>query len=590
MTASTSSDHTIIVAVGASAGGLEAFQKLLKGLPEQHNLVLVLIQHLDPDHESLMPELLSAKTKSPVQSVTDGIEVQKGHIYLMPPGFEMEIQGRQLRLIEFDSPRGLRRPIDRFFNSLAVEHGENAAAVVLSGTGSDGASGARELKGHGGLVLVQDPREATYDGMPQSVLDQGSADVTARADEIIDVVRDYFSFRIDRKGAFGSETEFLDRILRHVRFRTGHDFAEYKEATMLRRVAVRMSVLNLTSPNEYLKLIVDNKQEADLLFRDLLINVTSFFRDPEHFETLKRQVIPDLVDSAEEHGELRVWVAGCSTGEEAYSVGMLIAEELSRVNKQCKVVIFGTDIDEQALQTARQGRYPDTISDTLPRALLDNYFKPLKEGYEVGEVLREMVRFSRHSFIKDPPFSKLDMVTCRNVLIYLKDSLQELTCRVFHYALRTDGYLFLGPSENPQAIAEFFAESASHARIFRRKPGQAKPLNLGGLSGAVLDRPEANGATGVEKTEIERAILDFYAPAYLHVDDNNNVIFVSENASRYLAVRGGTLTTNLFELVAPELEAAFRRVARIEAPPNSSREFDFQGEIRGEEQRLLIST
>ncbi|KIN70976.1 CheBRA [Sulfitobacter noctilucae] len=592
MTEKLATDSPVIVGIGASAGGLEAFQSLLTGLPDEHELVIVLIQHLDPNHESLMPELVAAKTKSPVHSVTDGMKVETGHIYLMPPGYEMEISGRTLKLADFESPRGLRRPIDRFFNSLAAEHGDHAAAVVLSGTGSDGANGARELKGKGGLVLVQDPSQAKYDGMPRGVMDLGGADVVANSEEIIDVVRDYFNLRVDREGAFGSDEEFLLRILRHVRFRTGHDFSEYKNATMLRRIAVRMSVLNITKPEEYLKYIVETKSEGDLLFRDLLINVTSFFRDADHFETLKKSVIPELVDAAEEHGELRIWVAGCSTGEEAYTIGMLVAEEISRVKKPCHAVIFGTDIDEQALHTARQGLYPDTLVDSIPPALLERYFKPVKDGYEVGAQLREMVRFSRHSFIKDPPFSKLDLVSCRNVLIYLKDSLQVLSNRIFHYALREDGYLFLGPSENPKDLGNLFSEVAARARIFKRRPGPSKTLNLGRLSVTVMNRPSAAAERAnaePDPSDAERIILDEFAPAYLQVDVDGKVTFASQNAKKYLSVRGGAITTDLFQFVSPELEATFRRLSRLKATDDHAAEYEFQGKIGDQQQRLIVS-
>lgn len=586
-------DHTIVVGVGASAGGLEAFKSLLKGLPNQHDLVIILVQHLDPDHESLMPELVAAKTRTPVHSITDGMQIQRGHIYLMPPGHELEMDGDVMKLVAFSSPRGLRRPIDRFFTSLAVSHGENAVAVVLSGTGSDGANGAREVKGQGGLVFVQTPLEAQYDGMPQSVIQQNTADVVVGAAEMIDVVRDYFSLRSRTIESSDKEGGFLDRIMRHVKFRTGHDFSQYKEATMRRRVAVRMSVLNIQDPRDYLSYLVETKNEADILFQDLLINVTSFFRDPEHFETLKTEVIPDLVSETSEHGDLRVWVAGCSTGEEAYTLAILISEEISRVNKQMNVTIFGTDIDDKALATARLGRYPESISINMPEGILERYFRPSQDGYEVGPQLREMVRFSRHSFIKDPPFSRLDLVSCRNVLIYLKEPLQELTSRVFHYALRGGGYLFLGPSENPSALASYFVETSNRARIFRRRPGQAKPLSLGALSGAVMKRKAAEQERlGRQEafTDVERVILDNFIPAYLHTDADNKLMYSSPNATRYLTLRPGKTTTNVFEVIAPELEPTFRRVSRSNTQIGTTSEFEFQGSINGQEERVIIST
>ncbi len=555
-------------------------------------MIVVLVQHLDPDHHSMMPELVAAKTNSPVHSVKDNMKVEPGSIYLIPPGFELEIKGNRLKLEEFESPRGLRRPIDRFFRSLAREHGENAIAVVLSGTGSDGAQGAREVKGAGGLVFVQDPSQAKYDGMPQSVLDQGGADVISKAEEIVEVVHDYFNLRVGADNDLTDDDEFLARIMRHVRFRTGHDFVDYKKGTMMRRVAVRMSVLNMTQPTDYLKYIVEHKEEADLLFRDLLINVTSFFRDAEHFDTLAAEVIPELVENCHEHGEIRVWVAGCSTGEETYTIAMLFAEELSRVNKTCKVIIFGTDIDDLALRTARNGHYPDVIAETVPDSLLDRYFRPLNDGYEVGPKLREMVRFSRHSFVKDPPFSKLSLVSCRNVLIYFKENLQETSMKVFHYALNEGGYLFMGPSENPKTVHDHFQEISSRARLYRRRPGAARPPHLGALPSVAAVRsvkqedmyPNTNNFD-----EVERMLLDKHAPPYLHVGRRGEVLYNSENATRFLKVRSGKMSNDLTHMIAPELEPTIRRVIRVDAQADSVLEREYQGEINGTEERVIVS-
>ena len=556
-------------------------------------MVLVLIQHLDPDHNSLMPELLAAKTSSPVHSVTHNMKVERGGIYLLPPGFEMSIKDGHLMLEEFESPRGLRRPIDRFFRSLAQDCGENAVAVVLSGTGSDGADGAREVKGAGGLVFVQDPSEAKYDGMPQSVLDQGGADVVLKADEIIDVVRDYFNLRVGSNIGADNEEEFLARIMRHVRFRTGHDFVDYKKGTMLRRIAVRMSVLNMHAPGDYLKYIAEHKQEADFLFRDLLINVTSFFRDPSHFDTLNRQAIPEIVENCEEHGEIRVWVAGCSTGEEAYTLAILFAEEINRTQRNCKIVVFATDIDDTALTKARTGQYSDTIRDTVPAAFLDTYFRPRNEGYEVGPQLREIVRFSRHSFVKDPPFSKLDMVSCRNVLIYFKENLQDTAIKVFHYALVEKGYLFIGPSENPKPVDEFFSEVSNRGRIFMRRPGIARPLNLGALTGVLgstASYAEPQKDYSENYADIEEALLQRHVPAHVHVDRNGEVIFTSPNATRFLRVRSGKMSNSINSMIAEELSSTIRRVCRLDGKTGSALEREFQGLIGSREERLVVQS
>ena len=585
-------DDAVIIGIGASAGGLEAFQQFLTGLPKNHSLVIVLVQHLDPDHNSMMPELVSAKTESPVHSVEDGMQVEPGHIYLIPPGFDMEIEGRTLKLEKYSAPRGLRRPIDKFFVSLAREHGEHAIAVVLSGTGSDGANGAREVKGAGGLVFVQDPKQAKYDGMPQSVLDQGGADVVSRAEEIVEVIGDYFTLRVGAYRGLDDEAEFLSRLMRHVRFRTGHDFADYKAGTLMRRIAVRMSVLNIASHADYLKYVVDHKEEAEQLFRDLLINVTSFFRDADHFEVLKRDVIPRIVADCEEHGEIRVWCAGCSSGEEAYSIAMLLAEETERTKRACRIVIFGTDIDDVALQKARMGQYSDAVAEQIPANLLDRYFRATSFGYEVGGALRDMVRFSRHSFVKDPPFSKLDLITCRNVMIYFKENLQETAIKVFHYALNEGGFLFIGPSENPKLLGRYFAEISQRSRLYQRLPGLAKPLNLGQISGT--DRYQRSTpkreAPARENSiaDVEARVLEGHAPGFLQVDRDGEVVFANAGATRYLRVRPGRMTHELFAVIAPELDSSLRRLVRVDEKAGSTLEREFQGTLNDKEVRIVM--
>ncbi|MEM1365195.1 MAG: CheR family methyltransferase [Pseudomonadota bacterium] len=585
------SGRPLIVGIGASAGGLEAFQQFLLGLPDKHSMVLILVQHLDPAHNSLMPELVAAKTSSPVHSAEDGMQVEPGSIYLIPPGYDMEIKDGRLELEAIASPRGLRRPIDRFFHSLAEEAREHSVAVVLSGTGSDGTAGAREVKGAGGLVFVQDPQQAKYDGMPQSVLNHGGADVVSKAEEIIDVIRDYYNLRVGTASDFADDEEFLRRIMRHVKFRTGHDFSDYKQGTMLRRAAVRMSVLNMIAPGDYLKYIAEHKEEADHLFKDLLINVTSFFRDPEHFEALKYDIIPKVVSDCGDLEEIRVWVAGCSSGEEAYSVAMLLSEEVSKQNFRGKVIVFGTDIDEAALATARIGRYPDSIAETVPQDFLDRYFKSRNEGYEVGSELREMVRFSRHNFIKDPPFSKINLICCRNVLIYFKEVLQETAIKVFHYALKDPGYLYIGPSENPKPISDYFSEMSARARIFKRLSGPSKPLNLMGLTGSLEPRSPARDIppSQNEPSELEKALLADHLPPYIHIGRDAEVLFTSTNATRFLRVRSGKLSSSLNDLIAPELEPAIRRICRIDAVQGSRVEREYQGAINGSEERLVLT-
>lgn len=581
----------LIIGVGASAGGLEAFQTLLSHLPDRHDLALVLVQHLDPDHESLLPELLSKRTRTPVQSITDGMEVRPGNIYLIPPGAALTIEDMRLRLEAFDSPRGLRRPIDKFLVSLARAVGQNATAIILSGTGSDGSVGVRAIKEAGGLVFVQDPKQAKYDGMPRSALATGAVDLVLPVSEMVDVVNDYFNRRSGIEPSIRNDAEFIERVAKHVRYRTGHDFSHYKEGTFLRRLAVRMSVLGIEQPADYLKELIDNKAEAGRLFRDLLINVTAFFRDRDAFDELRDKVIPRIVQGRGKDEEIRVWVAGCSTGQEAYSVAILLAEELRRTDAGPRVAVFGTDIDDEALRVARRGIYPNSVAEEVPAEYLDRYFRPMPGGYEVSPTLRDIVRFSNQSIIKDPPFSKLDLLCCRNVTIYFDQTLQDLAMRVFHYALREGGYLFIGPSENPPVLQRYFADCVPAARVFQRRAGPARPLNLptAGLP-AVVHRGTGEGfGPEFHHKAFEDALLARHVPPYMVLNLSNEVIYASGGAAKYLAVKPGATRTGILHLIRPELEGVMRRLVNLQPERGERSEREFQGEIAGRPARIVLT-
>jgi len=581
----------LVIGVGASAGGLEAFQTLLSHLPERHDLALVLVQHLDPDHESLLPELLSKRTHTPVQSVTDGMEVRPGNIYLIPPGYSLTLEGDRLRLEAFDSPRGLRRPIDRFLVSLARSAGPGATGIILSGTGSDGAVGVKAIKEAGGLVFVQDPKQAKYDGMPRAALATGAVDLVLPSSEMVDVVNDYYNRRSGLEPSIRNDAEFIERVAKHVRYRTGHDFSHYKEGTFLRRLAVRMSVLGVDTPADYLKELIDNKAEAGRLFRDLLINVTSFFRDAEAFEALRENVVPKIVQAREGDDEIRVWVPGCSTGQEAYSIAILIAEEVRRVDANLRVAVFGTDIDDEALRIARRGVYPNSIGEEVPAEYLERYFRPTPGGYEVAPGLRDIVRFSNQSIVKDPPFSKLDLVSCRNVTIYFDQHLQELAIRVFHYALREDGFLFIGPSENPPVLQRYFCDFVTAARLFRRRAGPAKPLNLpnAGVPTISPSGPRESYAPEFHQKIHEQALLDHHVPPYLLLNLSGEVIYASDGAARYLAVKPGATKTGVLSLIRAELEGVVRRLINLQPERGERSEREYQGEIAGTPARIVLT-
>jgi two-component system CheB/CheR fusion protein len=587
----------LVIGIGASAGGLEAFQSFVRGLPDEHDMAVVLIQHLDPDHESLMPELITKRTKTTVVSVKDGMELKPGHIYLMPPAYEMDIIDGRLRLVEFEQPRGIRRPINRFFTSLAAHEGMDAVAIVLSGTGSDGTEGVEAIKEAGGVVLVQDPKEARYEGMPQSVIDVRAHDMVVQAADMVEIIRDYCDIRKGVETTMRSDGEVIDRIIRHVKYRTGHDFSGYKMGSIIRRVTVRMSTLGIDTPSDYLRSLVEDSDEAHRLFESLLINVTAFFRDDEVFETLKKITIPALVEAARETGQIRIWVPGCSMGQEAYSIGILVLEELERVKLSAQVMIFATDVDTEAIKIGRQGRYSQDLVDQVPAQYLQRHFTSHVDWYEVSDRLREIVRFSNHNFVRDPPFASIDLVSCRNVLIYMDDALQEMAMRVFHYSLRDKGILLLGPSENPRGIGTYFDETDARERLHVRNNAPTRPLNLpwslsensAEMRENRIKRETKSRPTRSDVSNRERVILARHMPPHIHIAPNRDVLYVSDAALRYLSLRSGDMTTQLSEMVHPKIFAPFRSILSRDFETQPIHEAEFEGTLDDEAFRFVLT-
>lgn len=565
--ASRDAGTPVILGVGASAGGLEAFQTLLESLRTNDKFALVLVQHLDPEHESMLPELLSRRTRLPVKPIEDGMKVEAGHIYLIPPAFALTIEGDILRLSEFDTPRGLRRPIDRFFESLAEAQGPNAAGLILSGTGSDGAQGVRAIKEGGGLVFVQEPQDAKYDGMPRAALATGAVDMSLPTSDMISVLRDFHTRVTGITPAVESDAEFIEKVTRNLRFRTGHDFSGYKSGTLLRRITLRMSVLGLDQPSAYLRHLISDESEADKLFRDLLINVTSFFRDRPSFEALRARIVPQLLEDKKDGDEVRVWVPGCSSGQEAYTLAMILADEMHRLDCKARLSVFGTDIDEEALAEARTGRYPNTIATEVPGELLDRWFTATRDGYEVRPELRDAVRFSSQNLLKDPPFSRIDLITCRNVLIYFDSKLQDTALRVFHYALRPGGWLMLGSSETGRIDGEPFAEVLGEHRIYRRDRAPARPLDLPRAS-TPATQPHSDKYKRItdpyEGLDLSRpaleTLLERHVPPYLILGPDSDVTVIGPGAERFIKVPQGRTTLGAGAIVIPALQQALKRV------------------------------
>ena len=583
-------DNLIVVGVGASAGGLEAIQGLLAPLPDNHKLTFVIVQHLDPHHESLMQELLDRRTSSPVLTAYDGCPVKEGHIYLIAPGETLTIVDNHFHTEKFSEPRGVRRPINDFFVSLAHHSGLNAVGIVLSGTGSDGSAGIAEIKGAGGLVLVQNPKEAKYDGMPRAAIATGASDLVLPVAEIVPVLEEFFN-RVQQMSSDDiTDTEFVQRVTRHLRNRVGHDFSEYKPGTLLRRIAVRMSILGLEQPHEYLRYLIDRPQEADQLLDSILINVTAFFRDAEVFRDLSDNILPELVEQAGPDGELRIWVAGCATGQEAYSYAIAMDQVMERLNIWPSVSIFGTDIDEAALRVARGGVYADTAVEGVPADILQKYFRPSKNGHVVIDKIRSTVRFSNQNLIKDPPFSQIDLLSCRNLLIYLENSLQDSVVKTFHYSLREGGILVLGNSESINRTPELFEDMARGRRMFRRLPGSASRLDL-----RATDRlfDNANRATqSLPRTDLPPCtseIMDHFAPPYMVLTIQGELVFASERATPFLRVNAGRPQLSILKLIRPELKTALGRLLRLGQNEDETQTVTFEGSLDDTDRRIRMS-
>ncbi|HEX4893523.1 MAG TPA: chemotaxis protein CheB, partial [Hyphomicrobiaceae bacterium] len=556
-----------MVGIGASAGGLEAFQAFLSTAPPDGGLAYVLVQHLDPNHESMLAELLGRHTELPVRQIVDGTAIEPDNVYLIPPNASLSIADGRLLLAQFSEPRGFRRPIDVFFRSLAADQGSNAACIVLSGTGADGADGLRAMKEAGGLTIVQEPRTAKYDGMPRSAVATGLVDKVLEVREMPAALRDYFVRASPGSMETADLEDFLSEVCAELRHRVGHDFSQYKRSTMSRRIKRRMQVVGAETGSAYLTRLREDTREPELLLRDLLINVTCFFREAEAFDLLRREVIPNIVRDKTMADTVRVWTPGCSSGEEAYSIAILFAEELSRSKSRPAVQIIATDIDEPMLQKARLAAYPHSAVRDVPIALLDRYFFAREDDYVLVPAVRDMVRISNHNLIKDPPFSRLDMIVCRNLLIYLNADLQQRLIPLFHYALRDDGWLFLGSAENIAARSDLFQTVEATAKIYRRVGARSRaismPMFVQTLASIAPERKRTETLPDPRRVEknadlAARRVMESYAPPHVVVNEANEVVWSSNRTGKYLELAEGIVTARVTDLVKRGLRSAVR--------------------------------
>ena len=566
----TNSMHTVsppeknfvpVCAIGASAGGVGVLQSLFRQIAPDLGLAYVVILHLSPDERSALRDILAVCTTMPVYQVDDSPELRPNCVYVIPPDRELVIEGDRIAARPFTEVRGRRAPIDMFFRSVASARGDGVA-IVLTGAGSDGALGVTAVKEAGGVIMVQDPSEASFPSMPQNAIATGSADFVAPIARLVEYLSEVARSKdaVRSIDVAGSTIE-LRRIIAVLRSRVGHDFSAYKSATVMRRVIRRMQVCRAKTLSEYADYLTSTPDEAHNLFSDLLISVTMFFRDEQAFEALAKQTIRPLVSGydADVEDSIRVWVVGCATGEEAYSVAILFHEEMVRQNVRIPLQIFATDLDENALALAREGRYPRAIEADVSQERLANFFIDEGSHFRVRKELRDNILFAKHSILKEPPFMRLDLVTCRNLLIYLERTLQAQVCSLFSYGLRGGRYLFLGSAETVDAATDLFSPVDRQARIYSAKlhgaqllpimPQFATPQKLSShrVATQMVERTAAPAA------EIHVTALEQHAPASALVDDRQNILHLSPTAGRFILHSAGPVSKSLTSVVRAEL-------------------------------------
>ncbi|MFA6009821.1 MAG: chemotaxis protein CheB [Desulfobacteraceae bacterium] len=563
-----SDDHFPIVGIGASAGGLKAFEDFFSGMPDhtEPGMAFVLVQHLAPDHKSILTELVRRYTRMQVFEVADGMVVRPNCAYIIPPNRDMALLNGSLQLLEPASDRGPRLSIDFFFRSLAQDQRERAIGIVLSGTGSDGSMGIRAIKGEGGMVMAQKPDSTEYDGMPRSAIDTGLVDYQLNPSEMPAQLIAYATKAFSKKGfpnppALSTENS-MQKVFILLRTQTGHDFSQYKPSTIQRRIERRMAVHQIETMAGYVKYMQQTLPEVELLFRDLLIGVTFFFRDPNAFKALEEKIILKLCSGKSVGSAIRVWVTGCSTGEEAYSIAILIKERMEELKRNNPVQIFATDIDSQAIATARSGIYPASIVADITPERLARYFVPEQDGgmYRIHKNIRDMLIFSEQDVVKDPPFSKIDLISCRNLLIYLNGDLQKKIIRMFHYALTPGGYLFLGNSETVGEFNDLFDVQDRKLKLYQRKEDTLKETTHGGyrvrsdryvpfVAGMDLPLPQTPVKTvGLAQPPLreltEQGLLQHFEAVGVLVNGKGDILYLHGRTGMYLEPAQGVAGIN----------------------------------------------
>ncbi|MFO7525898.1 MAG: chemotaxis protein CheB, partial [Ignavibacteriaceae bacterium] len=570
---SSSSDNSFyVVGMGASAGGLDALERFFKNMPEQSGMAFIVVSHLDPNHVSIMPELIQKATKMKIYQAEDGMKVLPNNVYVAPSNRDLAILHNTIQLIEPPEVHGFRLPIDFFFKSLSEDLGEKAICIILSGMASDGTAGLRAVKSELGMVMAQEPESAKFDGMPSSAIKTGLVDYILPPEEMPDHLINFTKQKVkgvllDTALTDGKIPDAFQKIFILLRTRTGHDFSLYKQNTLYRRVERRMSIAQLDNLPNYIRMLQENPEEIESLFKELLIGVTNFFRDPESFDKLK-ELLTELVATKPENSRIRIWVPGCSTGEEAYSIAIVLRECMNEAKKNFNVQIFATDIDKSAIDIARIGTYIG-IKQDVSKERLRSFFNSTGNQFHIRKEIREMLVFAPQSVIKDPPFTKLDLISCRNLLIYFNSELQKKIIPLFNYSLVTNGILFLGSSETISGFVDLFSIIDKKWKFYKSRESIYSAQTF--IEFPVSRATEKTYETNMKQNEIknipqlaQKIILQSYKPNCVIVSESGDILYIHGKTGKYLELSDGEAKMNIFEMaregLQQELTALIRKV------------------------------
>jgi two-component system CheB/CheR fusion protein len=560
-----SADGFQIAAIGASAGGIEAFGELVRHLPTDTGMAFILIQHLDPTHHSILTELVAKETAMPVVQVSDGLAVEPNHVYVIPPNASMTISERALQIAPREETRGLHMSIDHFMRSLASEEGSGAIGVILSGSGSDGTLGVGEIQAQGGVTFAQEPGSAKYDSMPRNAIAAGGVDYVLPpkgiARELARIARHPYAAgrTVDGEEFSDGNHAGLHKIFQLLRRNTGVDFTHYRKTTILRRIQRRMMMHRIDQLDEYVKHVHLHPGEIKALYQDMLINVTSFFRNPRVFDALKTEVFPAILNNRPTAAPIRVWTPGCSSGEETYSVAIALLEFLGDRAHQIPLQFFGTDVSESSIAKARSGVYPENIREDVSAERLRRFFTKAEGGYKISKSIRDVCIFAQHNVLSDPPFSQMDLICCRNVLIYLEPILQSKVVSLFHYALSAAGFLALGTSEGLGSAAGLFATQDRTLKIFSKKVSAVRqvvsfslnPRQERGEYGPV-QVPHRQADTGWNYLEVQKEfdqrLLSQYTPATVFINEDLEIVHSRGQINRYLKLAPGRASLSILKM------------------------------------------